>query len=467
MTADQAAETLPLAVIGRVRTAAVRRDARRRTAVAAVDAAAALSTAMLLALIMDTLPLVTALVVPACWTLGAWTAGAYHRQRLKVRLVGVRRLAQTAVVLWAAAGLVAAIAPIRGVHGLVLVAVPVTAVAVCAARAALLPLTRRGGPLAVPPVVVYGTETGIGAFRAGADGPTAPTVAAACVYEKADDSDALDRLTNLVRQTGADTVVVAGDPDHPRPAAVTLRALSWRLEPLGAGVALAPLWQVSPDRVTVRACGDLTLLEVSPPRYEGARLGLRSLCDRVLAGVGLMLLAPALVTIAAVVKCSGPAGPVLFTQWRTGKDGRRFPLLKFRTMVPNADAMKPAMANQYSAGTLFKMPNDPRVTPVGAVLRAFSLDELPQLVNVVRGDMALVGPRPTSTPPEAMPSDYRRRTLVKPGLTGLWQVSGRSALSWDDAVRLDLLYVENRTIAMDLDILRRTLPAVVSRDGAY
>jgi lipopolysaccharide/colanic/teichoic acid biosynthesis glycosyltransferase len=126
-----------------------------------------------------------------------------------------------------------------------------------------------------------------------------------------------------------------------------------------------------------------------------------------------------------------------------------------------------AAANQYDRGTLFKLRDDPRVTRVGAALRAFSLDELPQLINVVRGDMAQVGPRPTSTPPDQMPPDYRRRTLVKPGLTGLWQVSGRSALSWEESVRLDLLYVENRTIGMDLDILRRTVPAVVSRDGAY
>jgi exopolysaccharide biosynthesis polyprenyl glycosylphosphotransferase len=470
MTAEQATEPIALsAVTSRVRTGAVRRDARRRTAVAASDAVAALATAAALALMMDTLPLRTALVVPMFWTLGGWAAGAYHRQRLKARLVDVGRLALTAVMLWAGAGFAAAFLTVRGVRELVLVAVPLTALSVCAARAALLPLTRRGGPLAEAPLVVFGTADGIRAFCAGATHRSAPAVAAVSMPGTADGTDPLDRVIELVRSTGADTVVVAADPTGPGPAAETLRDLSWRLEPLGAGVALAPLWQVGPDRVTVRSCGEATLVEVSPAKFDGARLGLRGLCDRVLAGMGLIVLAPALLAIAVLIKCDDPGAPVLFRHWRTGRGGRRFRLLKFRTMVPDAEAMKAglAAANQYDRGTLFKLRDDPRVTRVGAALRAFSLDELPQLINVVRGDMAQVGPRPTSTPPDQMPPDYRRRTLVKPGLTGLWQVSGRSALSWEESVRLDLLYVENRTIGMDLDILRRTVPAVVSRDGAY
>jgi exopolysaccharide biosynthesis polyprenyl glycosylphosphotransferase len=278
-----------------------------------------------------------------------------------------------------------------------------------------------------------------------------------------DPETALDAVVDTVRRSGADTVVVTGncDPD-------ALRALSWRLEEHAVGVAVTPLWAVSPDRVSVRCYGDATLVEVTPPRYDGVRPTLRHLLDRVLAGIALVILSPVLLGVAAVVKLTSP-GPVFFTQLRTGQGGRRFRLLKFRTMVVDAETLKATLvtANQYTAGTLFKVRNDPRVTPVGSILRAFSLDELPQLVNVVRGDMALVGPRPTATPPEQMPPDYRRRTLVKPGMTGLWQVSGRSNLPWEEAVRLDLRYVENRSLAMDLDIVCRTLPAVLSRDGAY
>jgi lipopolysaccharide/colanic/teichoic acid biosynthesis glycosyltransferase len=225
---------------------------------------------------------------------------------------------------------------------------------------------------------------------------------------------------------------------------------------------------VAPHRVTVRTFGDATLVEVSAPRYHGTRLALRGWADRVTAAVALVLLSPLFAVIAVLIKLTSP-GPVFFRQLRTGQSGRRFRLVKFRTMVADAERVKPSLAaaNQYRDGTLFKMRDDPRVTRVGAWLRQFSLDELPQLVNVVRGDMVLVGPRPTSTPPEAMPADYRRRTLVKPGLTGLWQVSGRSDLPWEESVRLDLLYVENRSVGMDLEILRRTLPAVVNRTGAY
>lgn len=136
-------------------------------------------------------------------------------------------------------------------------------------------------------------------------------------------------------------------------------------------------------------------------------------------------------------------------------------------MVPNAEKLKATMPNQYAKGTLFKMNNDPRVTRIGRFLRKSSLDELPQLINILTGDMALVGPRPTSALVTDMPADYRRRTEVLPGLTGLWQVSGRSTLSWEQSVALDIYYVENRSRALDLYILRRTIPAVLKREGAY
>jgi lipopolysaccharide/colanic/teichoic acid biosynthesis glycosyltransferase len=358
----------------------------------------------------------------------------------------------------------------------VLAAVPGAVISVALARAALLPLTREGDWLTAAPVVVLGPLAHVQAFLAATRVPGASPcrVGATCITAEpggaADPQTAagispavLAELHAALSRTGADTVVVAGrfDPH-------TLRALAWNLETVGAGIVVMPLWTVAPHRITARALGFSTGIDVSPPRYVSTALTLRECFDRAAALVALVALAPVLLGIAAIVKATSPGGPVLFSHRRTGKDGRRFKLLKFRTMVPNAEALKKTLDNQYSDGTLFKHKADPRITPVGRFLRKFSLDELPQLVNVLRGDMLLVGPRPTSTPPEAMRSDYYRRTLVKPGLTGLWQVSGRSDLAWEDSVRLDVHYVENRSLELDLDILfRKTIPAVLGKRGAY
>jgi len=176
------------------------------------------------------------------------------------------------------------------------------------------------------------------------------------------------------------------------------------------------------------------------------------------------------VVLALLVKFGpGGQGPVIFKQERVGKDGRPFVLYKFRTMVVNAEARLQELRNlNDSDGELFKMRDDPRITPVGRWLRRLSLDELPQLMNVLKGDMSLVGPRPPLAREVAgYPEDMRRRLVVKPGLTGLWQVSGRSDLSWDESIRLDLTYVENWSLVMDLAILARTVSAVVRSSGAY
>jgi exopolysaccharide biosynthesis polyprenyl glycosylphosphotransferase len=443
-----------------------------------VDALAALCVAALTSLAIDTLPLQTALLMPLAWMLGSWLAGSYLHRSLKVQLVDVRKLATTAVTLWAATGVIAQFQPIPGTRAMVLVGVPATGVAVLMARAALLPFARRWSPLASAPVVVVGSAMSVRRFMessAAKAGTLAPTVAAACLTDDADNAAdtgtdllpeltySLENLTHAVRAGGADTVVVLDAV-----AAEKLREFSWQLESLGVGIAVTPLWHVAPHRVGVRTLGDTTLIEVSPPRFYGGRRALRDIGDRVVAGLGLLVLAPLFAVISAAVMLTS-RGPVFYRQERTGLSGSRFKLWKFRTMERGADISQTALAarNYYSEGTLFKIRNDPRVTKVGRFLRRTSLDELPQLINVVRGEMALVGPRPTSTRPENMASDYVRRTLVKPGLTGLWQVSGRSNLPWSEAVRLDLHYVENRSIDMDLAVLRRTLPAVLGRDGAY
>jgi lipopolysaccharide/colanic/teichoic acid biosynthesis glycosyltransferase len=175
-----------------------------------------------------------------------------------------------------------------------------------------------------------------------------------------------------------------------------------------------------------------------------------------------------LLVVAALVKLHD-GGPVLFRQPRIGREGETFQMLKFRSMVVDAEARLAALRDQNEFDSvLFKMKEDPRITPLGRVLRRYSIDELPQLVNVLRGEMSLVGPRPPlSSEVDRYADDVHRRLLVRPGLTGLWQVSGRSGLSWDESVRLDLYYVDNWSMTSDLVIIAKTVRAVVGSSGAY
>ena len=212
----------------------------------------------------------------------------------------------------------------------------------------------------------------------------------------------------------------------------------------------------------------LTLLHVDHPQLSGFRLVFKGLFDRCAAGAALVMLAP-LMTILASAVWLHDRGPALFTQVRVGKDGHAFRIYKFRTMVVDAEQRRvELLASNDSDGVLFKLHRDPRVTPVGARLRRWSIDELPQLFNVFLGHMSLVGPRP-ALPDEAdkYAEHVRRRLVVKPGLTGLWQVSGRSDLSWEESVRLDLRYVENWSFALDLQIMWKTISVLVRGSGAY
>jgi lipopolysaccharide/colanic/teichoic acid biosynthesis glycosyltransferase len=190
----------------------------------------------------------------------------------------------------------------------------------------------------------------------------------------------------------------------------------------------------------------------------------KSVCDRFLALTALAVLLVPMAALGLAIRLTS-GGPALFLQVRLGRHGRPFRILKFRTMVQAAEAAPPD-AND-SDGLLFKIREDPRVTGIGRFLRAWSLDELPQLINVLRGDMSMVGPRPLPVDLHQLTERERRRLLVKPGLTGLWQVSGRSDLGWEDCVRLDLEYVDSWTVGLDLRILGRTAGAVVRRHGVY
>jgi exopolysaccharide biosynthesis polyprenyl glycosylphosphotransferase len=237
----------------------------------------------------------------------------------------------------------------------------------------------------------------------------------------------------------------------------------------GYDLYVAPaLLDVAGPRATIRATAGLTLLHVDHPRLGGVRLLLKDLFDRCVAAAVLILLFPLMVVLGVTIWLHD-RGSALFTQTRVGKDGRVFRIYKFRTMVVDAEKRREELLpdNDHD-GILFKLRRDPRVTAVGAHLRRWSIDELPQLLNVLLGEMSLVGPRPALPAEAAEYADHvRRRLVVKPGLTGLWQVSGRSDLSWEESVRLDLRYVENWSFALDLQIMWKTISALVRRSGAY
>lgn len=266
---------------------------------------------------------------------------------------------------------------------------------------------------------------------------------------------------------GADTVAIgAWSPLTQQ----QLRRLSWQLEGTGIALVVAPsLTDVAGPRIHIRPVSGLPLLHVEQPELTGARRLVKRLFDTSASLMALLLLAPVLVVVAIAVKVTS-TGPVLFRQERVGMAGSTFRMWKFRSMRVTAEDELAQLLEENEAddGLLFKMRNDPRVTPLGERLRRFSVDEVPQLVNVLRGQMSLVGPRPPlPTEVAQYETDVHRRLLVKPGLTGLWQISGRSDLSWEEAVRLDLHYVENWSLAFDIMIIWKTVFTVLKRKGAY
>ncbi|MBT2502647.1 sugar transferase [Curtobacterium sp. ISL-83] len=271
-------------------------------------------------------------------------------------------------------------------------------------------------------------------------------------------------VLDLAAAEGVSAVVVAGAIPGGHEL---LRRLGWQLEERGVELVVSsPLADIATGRVHERPVDGLPLMHVETPDYR-RRFGKRAL-DVVGAGLGLAVLAPLLGVITLVIRLDD-GGPVLFRQTRVGRGGVEFSILKFRTMSVDAEARVAALlAENEGSGPLFKLRDDPRVTRVGSFLRRTSLDELPQLWNVLTGSMSLVGPRPALPREVALYEDFAdRRLLVTPGITGLWQVSGRSDLDWVDGVRLDLHYVENWSFLHDVVILARTIPSVLRSRGAY
>ena len=274
------------------------------------------------------------------------------------------------------------------------------------------------------------------------------------------------RTDVLAREWDPDIILFVGGAVN---SAQEMRRAAWSLESSGARIMLVPsLTDVASDRIQVRPAAGLPLMELQGPATNGTPHVLKRAFDLVGASAILVLASPVLAATALAVKLHD-GGPVLYRQTRSGRDGVPFGCYKFRSMIVNAESVKPTVQNHHGDDhVLFKSKDDPRITRPGRFIRRYSIDELPQLFNVLEGSMSLVGPRPPLPSEVARYSpDVHRRLAVRPGMTGLWQVSGRSDLSWEDTVRLDLYYVDNWSILRDLTIMARTVHAVLSSRGAY
>jgi exopolysaccharide biosynthesis polyprenyl glycosylphosphotransferase len=471
-----------------IRSAAARWERRYVGRLAAVDFAAGLSAGFAAFGIrfarfdeMTGPYLLASLLLPVGWMLALLANRAYESRFLFVGNEEYRRVLNAGIGLTAVVAVASYGANAEFARGYVLLALPLVTITGLAGRymlrVRLFVLRKRGE--CMRRVVVLGYERPVaslcvqlsreryhGMAVVGAllppghpqtGGPAELTVP---VYGTFDD------IADAVRAARADTVAVLPCPEMDSAA---LRRLSWELERTGTDLVVASaLLDVAGPRTSIRPVDGLPMLHVDRAELTGARRLVKGFFDRLVGTLGLLAIAPFIGAVALLVRLTSP-GPALFAQTRVGKDGTEFTLYKLRTMYSDAEARLAELdgLNEHD-GLMFKMRNDPRVTPVGRFLRRFSIDELPQLINVVLGQMSLVGPRPPLPSEVAQYEwDVYRRLAVKPGITGLWQVSGRSDLSWEDTVRLDLRYVENWSLTFDLVILLRTVTALVRSSGAY
>jgi exopolysaccharide biosynthesis polyprenyl glycosylphosphotransferase len=422
--------------------------------------------------------LALSLMLPVLWLTSLWLAGGYD-----VRFIGTGS-DEFRKVLSAGVGLTAAIAVFSYAINIelsrvyVLIALPATTVFDVFARFAVrkhLHRLRTAGRCMLS-VVAVGHESAVADLinELHRDQYHGMTVVGACVAQPSGSGEIagvpvhgdLDDITDVVRKCHADTVAVLACPEM---NGIRLRSLAWELEKTGTDLCVSPaLLDVAGPRTTIRPTAGLTLLHVDHPQLGGIKLLMKGLFDRCAAAAGLILLSPLMAALAAAIWLHD-GGPALFTQIRVGRDGHAFKIYKFRTMVVDAEQRKQELLTAHDRDhVLFKLQRDPRITAVGAFLRRWSVDELPQLINVLLGDMSLVGPRPALPDEAEQYADHvRRRLIVKPGLTGLWQVNGRADLSWDESVRLDLRYVENWSFALDLQIMWKTISALAWGAGAY
>jgi exopolysaccharide biosynthesis polyprenyl glycosylphosphotransferase len=422
--------------------------------------------------------LALSLALPVLWVAALWLAGAYD-----VRFIGTgsdefRKVLNAGIGLTAAVAIFSYAINLELSRAYVVIGLPSLTVFDMLVRFALRKrlVRQRMHGKCMHSVVAVGHELAVADLvtELGRDGYHGLNVVGACVVQPGELDElagvpvygGLDDITAAVKAFGADTVAVTACPEM---NGVRLRGLAWELEKTGTDLCVSPaLLDVAGPRTTIRPTAGLTLLHVDHPQLTGIRLVIKDLFDRCAAAAALVMLAPVMALLVIAIRLHD-GGPALFTQVRIGKDGREFLIYKFRTMVVDAEKQQAELLTiNDSDGVLFKLRKDPRVTAVGAYLRRWSMDELPQLFNVFLGDMSLVGPRPAVPDEVAKYAEHvRRRLVVKPGLTGLWQVNGRSDLSWDESVRLDLRYAENWSFALDLQILWKTISALVKGAGAY
>jgi exopolysaccharide biosynthesis polyprenyl glycosylphosphotransferase len=430
--------------------------------------------------------LITSLVLPLAWVAAMALNRAYEHRFLGIGSEEFRRVLNAAVRLVALVAVISYATKAEVARGYLVVLFPTATVLTVVGRVLArnrLHRLRRAGRAQHRVLVVGSGETAAHLVRIAQRDPGAGWNVVGVVLDRAPGLHSADRpdragfdlagvpligtsdnLENAIRSTRATAVAITPQLDGER-----LHRVLWALEGSDVDVMVSSaLTDVTGPRIHLRPVAGLPLLHIEEPELTGARRIMKTVMDRSLALGAVLAALPLFVALALAVRLTS-RGPAIFRQKRVGQGGQEFTMLKFRSMYVNAEERLAGLrASNEGAGLLFKMKDDPRVTSVGKFLRKWSLDELPQLFNVLNGTMSLVGPRPP-LPREvaAYEQDVHRRLMVKPGLTGLWQVSGRSDLDWDESVRLDLRYVENWSLAMDLIILWRTAFAVLKRDGAY
>ncbi|MDT4944216.1 MAG: hypothetical protein QOH14_949 [Pseudonocardiales bacterium] len=413
------------------------------------------------------------------WLLSLHAAGAYEIRRISTGAQEYQRVLRGSVNLIGAVAVIGYLTGILLARTFVAIVIPFGALLMLLARYAgrqTVHARRRRGHWTSAILAVGTSESVRHLAEVTSRNPEAGLVVVGACVEDAETGEEVahgvpvvgevSEAAALAEQLGVDIVAVAGSGLGPR----RIRELGWALEGTGRNMVMAPgLTEVAGPRVHVSPVEGLPLMWVDQPQFTGLRRLVKRGLDVVGSTLILALGAPFLLIIALLVRLTS-RGPVVYRSVRMGQDGREILVYKFRSMYRDADQRRAALLdmNEADGGMLFKMRRDPRVTPAGRMLRKFSLDELPQLFNVLGGSMSLVGPRPPLPDEvERYHTHVHRRLLVKPGMTGLWQVSGRSDLSWDESVRLDLYYVENWSLALDVAIIARTVWAVLRGRGAY
>jgi exopolysaccharide biosynthesis polyprenyl glycosylphosphotransferase len=422
------------------------------------------------------------LLVPALWILALMVVQTYRAQFLGSGSEEYRAIGRAAVLVGCAVALYSYVGDLQLPRGLVLPLVPAVLVASLIVHWQLrrnLVGRRKAGSCLLNTVAVGRADSVAAMIREIESAPeSGMRIVGACVSGLGFGDGHQDRIEGVpifgppesalaaVDSLGAEVVAVSSHPDL---AGQPLRRLGWALAEREVDLVVAPgIVEVAGPRLSLRPAAGLSLLHVERPISSGGRILIKRAVDTIMTLSISLLLLPVFLFIAALVKTTS-TGPAFFLQERVGARGERFQMIKFRTMVVDAEQLRPTIQSGHDKNAvLFKDPVDPRITKVGYVLRKYSLDELPQLFNVLLGDMSLVGPRPP-LPREVAnyEPDAVQRLRVRPGMTGLWQISGRSDLSWEQSLRLDLWYVDNWSPVLDLQILVRTVKAVVRGKGAY